>query len=161
MPGPKPRPVAARFWEKVQRREANECWLWTGALDSSGRGSMWIAGKRRHVSRVSYELNVGPIGSLYVCHRCDNPRCVNPHRLFLGTHGDNMADAKSKGRMRNTFQTGKTHCKNGHPFDENNTFLVQGSRRCRQCARNRTHESYMRLHSRPRPKHYKPRQPQP
>lgn len=92
--------AAERFAEKVQR--SGGCWLWTSAIGSRGYGIFWHSPERRSVfaHRFSYELEHGdcPSGAL-VLHSCDNPRCVNPAHLSLGTVRDNALDAKSKGRL--------------------------------------------------------------
>ena len=90
-----------RFEQKVRRTEG--CWLWAGALgggNGDGRyGQIKHEGKVLRAHRVSYELHRAsiPVG-LHVLHECDNPRCVNPSHLRLGTHLDNMRDMYSKGR---------------------------------------------------------------
>lgn len=82
-------------------RLSGRCWEWTGRRDRGGYGL--YRGKRAH--RFMYELNYGPIGDgRLVCHRCDNPRCVSPAHLFLGTALDNHADMKSKTRGQNQAQ---------------------------------------------------------
>jgi hypothetical protein len=100
---PKPRPVADRFWPKVEKTDG--CWLWTGATDRRGYGKIFDgAGKLLIASRVAHELCIGPIpDGLCVLHKCDNPPCVNPDHLFLGTFGDNTQDMLAKGRNRNGY----------------------------------------------------------
>lgn len=97
-PGPKPTDPIARFWAKVDR--SGECWLWTGPLDASGRGRLWVDGKDVLAHRFAWEMEYGPIPEgMCVCHHCDTPHCVNVRRhAFLGTQADNTADKMNKGR---------------------------------------------------------------
>ena len=76
------------------------CLLWLGSVDTLGYGRIYYRGKRRKVHRLIYELaHNADINSLFVCHKCDNPGCVNPNHVFIGTAKDNTSDAVSKGRM--------------------------------------------------------------
>lgn len=87
-----------RFWSKVQKAP-DGCWVWTGAK-TYGYGVLGIDSRNRRAHRVSFELANGPIpAGLFVCHRCDNPPCVRPDHLFLGTNRDNSQDKIAKGRQ--------------------------------------------------------------
>ena len=102
-----------RFWSFVGRRGEKECWLWNGSLNANGYGQFtWVtAGKRTHIAtRIAYRLVNGEIPpKMFVCHSCDNPRCVNPAHLWLGTAKDNMQDASKKGRIRSGGLRGEAH----------------------------------------------------
>lgn len=108
------RPEAERFWEKVKKTPS--CWLWTGA-HKDGRWPYGVLGggasrvpKLAH--RVSWELHHGPIpDGMNVLHKCDNPPCVRPDHLFLGTLSDNTQDMVAKGRAK--FFGGKPGRKKG------------------------------------------------
>jgi len=132
--GPKPKPLGERFWSHVAKSDG--CWLWTAHVNRTGYGHFALSRSRgRSAHRVSHELNIGPIPSgMLVCHRCDNPRCVRPDHLFLGTPSDNMHDKVAKGRCP---LASLTHCKHGHEFTAENTYRRGGrgggQRGCRAC----------------------------
>ena len=90
-----------RLYSKI--RKTDSCWLWTAASHPFGYGVIRIDGKNRLAHRVMYELRNGPIpDGKYICHTCDNPACVNPEHLFIGTQKDNMQDCSQKGRARSS-----------------------------------------------------------
>jgi hypothetical protein len=106
---PKGMTIEERFWEKVDR--TGECWRWTGGrvgsadVESGRYGRFAISTTRGHVvlvlaHRFSWELHFGPVpAGLHVLHACDNPACVNPDHLMVGTHRANRWDASRKGRL--------------------------------------------------------------
>jgi hypothetical protein len=90
-----------RFWSKVGKGSAASCWEWTGARIPQGYGSLGTRERSQiGAHRISWSIHNGPIPpGMFVLHRCDNPPCVNPAHLFLGTQLDNMRDKLQKGRQ--------------------------------------------------------------
>lgn len=131
-----------KFWMRVDVKAPHECWEWKGAKRGNEvceYGSFWVGGKHMAAHRYSWMIENGPFPEggdgrgMCVCHSCDNPLCVNPKHLFIGTHTDNMKDKISKGRCKNAA---KTHCSKGHEYTTENTYVTKrGIRHCRQCHR--------------------------
>jgi len=84
--------VCELFWKRV--RKSPNCWEWTGATKSQmGYGAVWCRPRLLSAHRLSWFIKNGQIpGGMMVLHRCDNPICVRPSHLYLGTHADNMRD---------------------------------------------------------------------
>jgi hypothetical protein len=126
----KPTPsLAWRFWGRVLVGNAADCWEWSGPRNRQGYGT--IDGKL--ATRLMHGFMAGKAvpTNLLVCHSCDNPPCVNPRHLWLGTHKDNALDMVAKGRR---VQRGPlTHCYHGHEFTPSNTMMEGPVRRCRIC----------------------------
>lgn len=144
----------ANFWSKVDVPDG--CWLWTAGRDSDGYGKLAIGlgGKeQRHTRahRFAYEAFNGPIpDGMVVMHTCDNPPCVRPDHLVLGTPLDNNDDKVAKGRHALVWgqpltRSRQTTCKHGHAYDDANTYVdAKGHRSCRACRREAAKRSYYR-----------------
>ena len=98
------------FWKRVSKTDS--CWNWIGAKDKDGYGSFSLRYATERSHRISYRIHAGRIpNGILVCHNCDNPSCVNPAHLFLGTPQDNMDDKVEKGRV----PRGRNHYSVTHP----------------------------------------------
>lgn len=105
-------PLKERLYSKIKVDPISGCWEWTGAKDKAGYGRINVGSRKdksRHCERahrLSYTLSVGKIpDGMEVCHKCDNPSCINPDHLFVGTRQDNVDDRERKGR--NVVKTGE------------------------------------------------------
>lgn len=140
----KPKTPAERLAAGLERKP-NGCLEWTGATQGSGYGVIWLDGKNIGTHRLAWMLVNGPIpDGLMIRHFvCDNPPCCDPDHLRPGTNTDNMADMVAKGRHSHGDREPKTHCVNGHPFDETNTQVdLRGWRSCRTCMSVRSKAKY-------------------
>ena len=118
-----------RFWAKVDKSGPNGCWIWTAAL-SRGYGKFGINGGTKSAHRLSYESLVGPIPEgLQLDHLCRTPACVNPDHLEAVTGRVNILRSTSPAALHAV----KTHCPQGHPYDEQNTSHYRGLRYCDTC----------------------------
>ena len=137
--------VAEDNWKA---RQKDQCWRWYGNLGRHGYGKAVRWGKFISAHRLMMVLWYGIKKSdpRHVLHRCDNPSCVNPRHLFLGTAFDNHQDLVAKGLH---YQTRKSFCRNGHPYNVENTYVYRrldtgryerGCRICRRLPANKSNE---------------------
>jgi hypothetical protein len=138
-----------RFQNYIKINPETNCWEFMGNRDKDGYGKIRIGnGKRIRTHRLAVLLSGIEIPKgMFVCHRCDNPPCVNLQHLYVGTNQDNQKENFDKGRHNvdhgniNGNKT-KTHCKWGHEFTVENTRIIykngeKHGRGCKQCAKNR------------------------
>jgi len=111
MRGRKTQDLLNRFLNKIEMRKPSQCWQWLGSFFPTGYGQFAVDKHNIRAPRLAYELFRGPIPmGLNVLHRCDNPGCVNPAHLFLGTPRDNTRDTFRKGRRtQNTPEFWRNH----------------------------------------------------
>lgn len=95
-----------RFFQKIKKTDG--CWLWTGSKTEWGYGRVWLNRKFYQANRVSFAIHKHPVPkNKLVCHSCDNPSCVNPDHLFVGSDNDNWQDCRQK--RRNRHPRGEEH----------------------------------------------------
>lgn len=125
-----------RFWSKVDREHPSGCWLWLASKRGDGYGQFWLDGKMPAAHRVAYELTRGPIlVGMQLDHLCRVRACVNPDHLEVVTQQENIRRGQG-----GKWHRAKTHCPQGHPYDEVNTRWTRNKRggwirNCRECNR--------------------------
>jgi len=148
------KPIEERFWDKVNKDTESGCWVWQSSIRGNGYGAFFThlqpEGRKCHgAHRYSWELSNGAIPEgLWVLHKCDNRICVNPDHLFLGDRTDNMRDCANKKRVCTVGKSRLTHCKHGHEFTPDNTYVNKlGHRKCRACQAKHDANRYIRARS--------------
>lgn len=127
-----------RFNSKFGIRLPDGCWTWIAGKNARGYGQFRVKGRTYLAHRVAFQSANGILpADQVVRHKCDNPECVNPEHLILGSQADNMRDMSERGRVRNQ-NSDRSHCDNGHPLTEDNILSApsirnHGWRRCRTC----------------------------
>ena len=124
-----------RLESKFDRTNDGSCWVWKGPTTIWGYARFWLRRKGVYAHRLMYTLYRGPIpNGLILHHVCKNPSCVNPNHLTPISNKKNILWGNSPSAVN--FR--KTHCKQGHEFTKNNTYIASdGERGCRKCHANR------------------------
>lgn len=135
------RTIDERVWSRIDA--AGDCWEWTGARHPRGYGEVRHEGRKWRAHRLVWTLLVGEIPKgLEIDHLCRNTGCVNPDHLEPVTHGENMRRSPAS-QLGAAKVRAKTHCPQGHPYDEENTYVYgprKTYRHCRACQRERWRE---------------------
>ena len=118
------RPLGAILDKNIFPEPMSGCWLWIGDRNEKGYGRIKVNGKTQKVHRIIYQLKYGNISSaILVCHKCDNPSCVNPDHLFSGSHKDNSDDKIKKGRGSDQKRENNANAK----LSENDVYYIRNS----------------------------------
>lgn len=131
--------VKTRFFAKI--KVTDYCWEWTAGKSSQrpsrAYGVFCVGGTLFKAHRLAWELfnNQRIPPQMVACHHCDNPCCVNPLHIFVGTSKDNAADVEKKGRMYHHKGVLREFCRRGHPLSKQNTYVYpkSGDRVCKTC----------------------------
>lgn len=125
---PKPN-IYERLMSRSTHDPVTDCIVWNGTLSVGGYGQIWFNRGTRVTHRVAYELFAPIPGDLVLDHLCRNRRCINPNHLEPVTVAEN--NLRGEGFM--AVHARKTECPKGHPYDDENTWMKYGARRCRIC----------------------------
>lgn len=134
------RSLMERFEDSYMPEPMSGCWLWLKGLTGKGYGAIKVDGRQLMATRVSWTLYRGHLpSSLFMCHHCDNPACVNPDHLYPGTALDNIRDAIRRKRFkfpnRPPWAGTKAHCKRGHDLSKYGRYTPGTGWKCRECNR--------------------------
>ena len=138
-----------RFWSKVDIKSKDECWEWKAWITKNGYGRFFDGEKTLFAHRFSYFQTHGYSlpPEIFICHKCDNPKCCNPKHLFAGTNQDNVDDRESKGRGTKI----KTHCIKGHEYTIGNIYRdKRGFKFCRECRKISSQKNNEKVYGHPK-----------
>lgn len=136
------------FMDMVELIPFHTCWEWIGSKDVYGYGRIYRAPRTIKAHRLSYQLFKGPLDHrLFILHSCDNPGCVNPEHLRLGTQKDNVTDMIKRGRNTRTKAfSERSHCNKGHELTDDNVYFrpdgrdkARGCKKCKSIAMKNYH----------------------
>jgi hypothetical protein len=133
-------PVSVRLERNSIPEPNSGCTLWLGSSNKEGYGRIGVSGRSELATHAALRVagREVPRGML-ACHTCDNPYCINPDHLYVGTHQDNMRDMVRK--RRGTLA--RTHCPQGHPYSGKNLRInAHGYRTCLTCTQAASRKSY-------------------